>query len=75
MATVQATEADQDVRLRDSTDLRARHGCLVTAFTSSKPVVDTDVVGEPRILGEDDLIDGAQNPLFEHIIVARTLAT
>ena len=75
VAAIQATAAEQEVRLRDSTELRAGHGCLVRAFASPKPVVDSEVMVEPRILSKDDFIDGTSNPLFEQIIVARTLAT
>ena len=75
VAAVHKDAETHAVKLRSRINLRPRHGAVITAFTDAKPLKDTEVVIEPRILSEQEMSCENCPVEFERVIVARTLAT
>ena len=63
------------VKLCNRIDLHPRHSAVVTAFTDIKPLQDTEVIIERRILSENEMSCDIRPVEFEPVIVARTLTT
>lgn len=76
VAAVHLDAVKLSVRLRNRVNIGARHTTSFTAYTETKPSVDTDVVIEPQILAKVDTSRDDRPESFERIpIVARTEST
>ena len=78
LRSVAAVHKDAEVHAVKSCnriDLRPRHSAVITAFTNIKPLQDTEVIIEPRILSENEMSCDNRPVEFERVIVARTLTT
>ena len=60
----------QAVKLRSRINLRPRHSAVIAAFTDVKPLQDTHVVIEPRILSFYEMSCDSRSVEFERVIVA-----
>ena len=75
VAAVHSDAMEHDVLLTERIDLKAHHMVVVTAYTNTKPYVDTAVVVEPWLPSEPELSCSNPQPVFEKIMVVSAVAT
>ena len=78
LRSVAAVHKDAEVhavKVCNPIDLRPRHSAVITAFADMKPLQDTEVIIEPRILSENEMSCDIRPVEFERVAVARTLTT
>ena len=73
VAAVHKDSHEQDVALSER--VKCCHATVAIAYTNTKPSIDTEVVVEPCILSKTELSHSDRPTVFEHAIVARTVAT
>lgn len=75
VAAVHRNAVEHPVFLRERFNIRPGHAMIVQAFTDIKPLADTDVVVEPRVLSTSQMMSADAPVEFERLIVGRTIST